>query len=157
MALRAMKSPNTEFRRDLLYDGVLIEEFLQKPRSVFLFKNLCALCDLLWLIQTEQQRAAFRVVRGNGRFEAQRLAGERMSDLDARGVEHLARGIEAVERSAAAVECVAPDGMSQMREMDTDLVGASGVEQTFDLGAVPALLKDAVIGPRRAPPFRVLR
>ena len=56
-----------------------------------------------------------------------------------------------------AIERVAPDGMPQMREMHTDLVGTSGMKFAFHFRAQLALLQDTIIGPGGAAAFRIFR
>ncbi len=90
------------------------------------------------------------VIFRQGRFEVERLAGEGMGDFDAGGVEHLARGIKIVDGRAMPIKRIAPDRMAEMREVDADLVRASGMQETLHLCALFTLLEHAIIGPGRA-------
>ena len=96
---------------------------------------------------THERLAALQIIVWQGGFEDKRLAGERMGEFDASGVEHLTGGIEAVHGCAAAVKGVAPDGMAEMGEVDANLVRAAGVQEALDFGTGFALLEHTVIGP----------
>ncbi len=91
-------------------------------------------------------------VLGPGGFEAEALAGGGVGEDEAKGVEHLARGAIAGEffealAGAASVGVIADEGVTDVLEVDADLVGAAGMEVGLDEGGVVEALKDAVGGP----------
>ncbi len=74
-----------------------------------------------------------------------------MAKGDLEGVKDLAGGFEAGFVFdgfvlAVAVGFVADDGMSDVFEVDSDLVGASGVEEDFYVGRFCEALEDTVAG-----------
>ena len=70
-----------------------------------------------------------RKVGGDGGGEVEGCAGGGVGDGELPGVEELAR-----EVGAAAVGAVAGDGVAEVFEMDTDLVGAAGFWAALEEG-----------------------
>ena len=84
--------------------------------------------------------------RWSGEREERSSQGVGEGELD--GVEEMA-GWAAAETAVflrVAVERVANDGMSEMRGMDPDLVGAAGLDHELDEGETATLLKDGPTG-----------
>src|SRR5256885_3265037 len=70
-----------------------------------------------------------------------------MMEREFPGVEHLARKIYG---AFSAVEFVAEDGMTEIMEMNADLVGAATVQSAFDQTDVAARPQDSILGLRGA-------
>src|SRR6476469_6396301 len=88
-------------------------------------------------------RGRFSEVSWNWRGEAELLVGSRMAKREFPGVEHLTWRISG---AFAAVDFVAEHGMTEVMEMDADLMGATGVDRTFDEAAIAARAQDPVFG-----------
>jgi hypothetical protein len=59
-----------------------------------------------------------------------------MRNFQARGMEHLARRLEAIGQFVpASIDEIAPDRMAKMGKMDPNLMGAPGVEPALDFRA----------------------
>lgn len=65
------------------------------------------------------------------------------------GVEHLARKISG---AFAAINFIAEHGMSEVMQMNADLMGPPGVNRAFNETHVAVRFENAIIGFRRAPP-----
>ena len=72
-----------------------------------------------------------------------------MSKTKPPGMEHLSRIIGG---RLAPVQGISEERISEMFKVNTNLVGASGVERAFDERAGAQLLQDTVFGFRRASP-----
>src|SRR6185369_10819111 len=72
-----------------------------------------------------------------------RLAARRMLEAQLRGVQRLAREVDAVAR-AAAIDGVADERMADVLEMHADLVRAPGLQAAFDQRGAAEALEHAV-------------
>jgi hypothetical protein len=86
-------------------------------------------------------------VGGDGGFEAHFGAGARVAEGEFPGVEHLA-GI--IAGAFPAVQFVAEDRMTEVMQVDADLVGPAAVQGAFDEADPVAGTQDAVFGFRGA-------
>ncbi len=90
-----------------------------------------------------------------GGLHGDAAAGARVREGEAEGMQHLAgrqvtHGFPESLVLAVAVGQVTQQGMSEVFEVDPDLMGAAGVESEFDKGGEPKSFEDAVIRPGRS-------
>src|SRR3954471_21295289 len=88
-------------------------------------------------------RGRFSEVSWNWCGEAELLVGSRMAKREFPSVQHLTWRISG---AFAAVHFVAEHGMTEVMEMDADLMGATGVDRTFGEAAIAARTQDPIFG-----------
>ena len=71
-----------------------------------------------------------------------------MLEAELAGVEHLARGLDARNGRMTAVNALSDEGETGLGQVDTDLVGATGLEPTIDQGSALEHLDRGHVGDR---------